>query len=254
VDAFATVRTVLAAEFACDAEDLLADGVRVVLAEERPGRRRFPRGPRVLAIATMGAGTVVSCDASRIEWARAELGRLDGNQLFTAAMTARIAARVEGDGQMLSGPDLRLVCAEGDLRPAEAPEGVGIEVVDGPAVPELYRHHGFRHALRYLTGSPRPGMLAAVARVGGRIVGVAGASADCAGDTMSGNPLPTERWASLTVPTLVMDGGASPAYQRNGVQALLTVLPDARHRTLEGQDHGVAPEVLAPVLEEFFAG
>jgi hypothetical protein len=31
------------------------------------------------------------------------------------------------------------------------------------------------------------------------------------------------------------------------------VLTNAQHRTLEGQTHAVAPEVLAPVLEEFFA-
>jgi len=38
----------------------------------------------------------------------------------------------------------------------------------------------------------------------------------------------------------------------HGTQALADVLPHARRRTLEGQDHGAAPEVLAPVLVEFF--
>ncbi|SRR6266545_7282902 len=55
-----------------------------------------------------------------------------------------------------------------------------------------------------------------------------------------------------TVPTLVIDGGESPAYMHHGTQALADVLPHARRRTLEGQDHGAAPEVLAPVLVEFF--
>ena len=31
------------------------------------------------------------------------------------------------------------------------------------------------------------------------------------GDTMSGNPATLKKWASVTVPTLVMVGGASPA-------------------------------------------
>ncbi len=74
------------------------------------------------------------------------------------------------------------------------------------------------------------------------------------GDTMSGSPLPVKQWASVTVPTLVMDGGASPAWARNAVQALADALPDAQRRTLEGQTHIVAPEALAPVLEEFFMG
>jgi pimeloyl-ACP methyl ester carboxylesterase len=74
------------------------------------------------------------------------------------------------------------------------------------------------------------------------------------GDTMGGSPAPLQRWSSVTMPTLVMDGGASPDWQRHGVLALVNVLPDARHRTLEGQDHGPDSEVLAPALEEFFTG
>jgi pimeloyl-ACP methyl ester carboxylesterase len=74
------------------------------------------------------------------------------------------------------------------------------------------------------------------------------------GDTMSGNPLPTKQWASVTVPTLVISGGASPAFMHHGAQELANILPNAQHRTLEGQTHDVAPEILAPVLEEFFAG
>jgi pimeloyl-ACP methyl ester carboxylesterase len=74
------------------------------------------------------------------------------------------------------------------------------------------------------------------------------------GDTMAGRPLPTERWASVTVPTLVMDGDQSPAWARNSVAALVDVLPNAERRSLEGQDHGAASEVLAPVLVEFFIG
>jgi pimeloyl-ACP methyl ester carboxylesterase len=74
------------------------------------------------------------------------------------------------------------------------------------------------------------------------------------GDTMSGRPLPADRWASVTVPTLVMDGDQSPAWARNSVAALVDVLPNAERRSLEGQDHGAASEVLAPVLVEFFLG
>jgi pimeloyl-ACP methyl ester carboxylesterase len=70
--------------------------------------------------------------------------------------------------------------------------------------------------------------------------------------TMSGKPLPTDRWASVTIPTLVVDGDASPPWARNAVEALVDVLPDARRRTLEGQTHQVDPEVLAPKLEQFF--
>ena len=72
------------------------------------------------------------------------------------------------------------------------------------------------------------------------------------GDNMAGNPLPSQRWTSVAAPTLVMDGGASPAWIRNSAQALEDILPNARHRTLEGQTHNAAPEVLAPEIERFF--
>jgi len=72
------------------------------------------------------------------------------------------------------------------------------------------------------------------------------------GDATAGNPQPLRRWASVTIPTLVMDGGASPDWQRNSIRALVDVLPNVRRRTLVGQDHGPADEVLAPALIEFF--
>lgn len=72
------------------------------------------------------------------------------------------------------------------------------------------------------------------------------------GDTMSGSRLPLQKWASLTVQTLVLNGGASEAYMEHGAQALADILPHAQRRTLAGQDHGPAPDVLAPVLVEFF--
>jgi pimeloyl-ACP methyl ester carboxylesterase len=73
------------------------------------------------------------------------------------------------------------------------------------------------------------------------------------GDTMSGSAAPLQRWASVTIPTLVVDGGASPQWMHNGAQAIADVLPAARRVTLEGQTHAVDPAVLAPVLEEFFS-
>jgi pimeloyl-ACP methyl ester carboxylesterase len=76
------------------------------------------------------------------------------------------------------------------------------------------------------------------------------------GDTLSGKPLPADRWSSCKAPTLVLDGGASDAWLRNAARELAAKLPNAQQRTLEGQDHSVAvraPHVLAPVLIEFFA-
>ena len=72
------------------------------------------------------------------------------------------------------------------------------------------------------------------------------------GGNMAGNPLPAERWASVTQHVLVMDGGASPDWIRNTARTLADVLPNALHRSLDGQMHDAAPESLASELEQFF--
>src|SRR5690606_14204805 len=64
--------------------------------------------------------------------------------------------------------------------------------------------------------------------------------------------VPTQRAAQLAVPTLILNGGASFPSMHSTAVALAAAIPDAQHRTLEGQTHEVAAEVLAPVLVEFF--
>lgn len=70
---------------------------------------------------------------------------------------------------------------------------------------------------------------------------------------MGDGSVPTDRASLVAVPTLVIDGGVSPGWIRDAARALADVLPDARRRTLEGQSHDVSPDVLAPVLAEFFS-
>lgn len=73
--------------------------------------------------------------------------------------------------------------------------------------------------------------------------------------SQTGHPLPAElvvRVASITAPTLVMAGGASPDWLHNAAKAIVQAIPGAQLRLLEGQTHGAAPDVLAPALEEFF--
>jgi pimeloyl-ACP methyl ester carboxylesterase len=63
----------------------------------------------------------------------------------------------------------------------------------------------------------------------------------------------TERAATVAGPTLVVAGEHSPAPLRDAARAVDATLPNARRETLGGQTHDVALEVLAPVLEQFFA-
>lgn len=66
--------------------------------------------------------------------------------------------------------------------------------------------------------------------------------------------LPTDRAKAVTIPTLVLDGGASFGFMGPTADALAKVLPQGQRRTLAGQEHNIDPNVLAPALKEFFAG
>lgn len=67
-----------------------------------------------------------------------------------------------------------------------------------------------------------------------------------------GNALPSGRLASITVPTLVLSGGNSPAWMASASKAVAGTVPGAIHRVLDGQSHSPAPESLAPELADFF--
>jgi pimeloyl-ACP methyl ester carboxylesterase len=79
-------------------------------------------------------------------------------------------------------------------------------------------------------------------------------------DTERGDPASLRKWESTKVPTLILDGtmfmGSSEAhaFMRHGADELASIMPNAYRRTLEGQDHGPASEVLVPALWEFFLG
>jgi len=66
--------------------------------------------------------------------------------------------------------------------------------------------------------------------------------------------IPVDYLAKITAPVLVLGGANSPDWFRRTVQATTEAIPGARLVTLDGQDHGAPPEVIAPVLTDFFLG
>jgi pimeloyl-ACP methyl ester carboxylesterase len=63
--------------------------------------------------------------------------------------------------------------------------------------------------------------------------------------------VPAQRLTGIQVPTLVISGGASPAWAGEAADAIASAVPDSMRRTIPGQQHNVAPELLAPVLIDF---
>ena len=66
--------------------------------------------------------------------------------------------------------------------------------------------------------------------------------------------LPRDRLAAVSVPLLAVVGGASPEWMRRSCRDIADAVPGGAYRVLEGQTHMVEPEVLGPVLADFFAG
>lgn len=67
-----------------------------------------------------------------------------------------------------------------------------------------------------------------------------------------GHSLPTAHVKDIFSPALVMSGSASPDFMKSVAESLSKAIPKAQYRVLDGQNHGVKPDVIAPILIEFF--
>jgi len=65
------------------------------------------------------------------------------------------------------------------------------------------------------------------------------------------NALPAGLLARITQPTLVLNGGDSPAWMGHAGKAVADAIPGAVHRVLEAQAHNVSPQAIVPELVEF---
>jgi pimeloyl-ACP methyl ester carboxylesterase len=68
----------------------------------------------------------------------------------------------------------------------------------------------------------------------------------------SGQPLPVDRYANVKVPALSMAGGKSDEWFRTAMRQIADRLPDAEYRTIDGQNHMLKAQAVAPILKAFF--
>lgn len=68
---------------------------------------------------------------------------------------------------------------------------------------------------------------------------------------LEGGRVPVDLVRSITVPTLVLAGGASEDFFRDTAHRIAELLPDGEEQVLDGCDHGAPASAVAPVVAEF---
>jgi GNAT superfamily N-acetyltransferase len=162
------VQSQLAIDLNCTPDDLNGekDSIIFTAARENVSRRPFPRNKRHFDMLSMGKAIVVSATPEILGIVKPLLGGKTRDEAFSMPFV---------NGHILYYlPDLA------QINLLASPSGFTYELVEQGDIPALYQNEGFRNALQYDSNHPRPDVLATLARKDGRIVGMAGASKDCA--------------------------------------------------------------------------
>jgi pimeloyl-ACP methyl ester carboxylesterase len=69
---------------------------------------------------------------------------------------------------------------------------------------------------------------------------------------MAGGGVPTAELGTITAPVLILVGTNSPAWFQRSVADQAAATPGARLTMLDGYDHNAPPEVITPILIDFF--
>lgn len=162
------VQSQLATDLNCTSDDLNGEKDSFVFIEARDNhdRRPFPRSEQHFEMMSMGKSIVVSASLEILGIVKPELSGISRDEAFSMLF-------VYGHS-LYYLPDL-----EG-INPIVPPDGFAYETVEQDNIPALYQFEGFSNAVQYDVNHPRPDVLAVLAKKDGRIVGMAGASADCA--------------------------------------------------------------------------
>ena len=162
------VQLQLATDLNCIPADLSGEKDSFIFVETRDnlGRRPFPRSERHFEMLSMGKAIVVSASPDILDIVRPLLIVKGRDEAFSMPF-------VYGHS-LYYLPDLE------QIERIALPDGFVFEMVERDEIPALYQYEGFRNALQYDVDLLRPDVLATLAKKDGNIVGIAGASSDCA--------------------------------------------------------------------------
>lgn len=162
------VQSQLAIDLNCTPDDLNGEKDSFIFTEAQanPGRRPFPRSEQHFEMLSMGRSIVVSATPDILGAVKPLLDGQDRDDAFSMPF-------VYGHS-LYYLPDLA------QIKPLVSPDGFVYEMVEQDDIPALYQYEGFRNAVQYDINHPRPDVLVTLAKKNGHIVGMAGASNDCA--------------------------------------------------------------------------
>ncbi|WP_233711001.1 GNAT family N-acetyltransferase [Lederbergia citrisecunda] len=162
------VQSQLAIDLNCTIDDLNGenDSIIFVEAKENPGCRPFRRNERYFEIVSMGKSIVVSATPERLLIAKAQMQGKDRDTVFSLPFIRGLYLHYL--------PDLKRI------KPVLPPENFSFVLIEQDEAINLLDVTGFNNAIIYDTDHPWQTNLAVLAKKGGKIVGVAGASKTCA--------------------------------------------------------------------------
>ncbi len=157
----------LAVDLNCRREDFDRPGLQFFPFAALPGRRPFPIREPALELVSFGAGTVVSAAERILPQLQQRLAGMERDQVWAQPFVRSL-------GHYFL-PDL----ARQQRCRRQIPQGIRLAWTEEQGMKQLYETPGFSNALGYDCNAPRPDVLAVSAWAGDRLVGMAGASADC---------------------------------------------------------------------------
>jgi len=170
VEMLKIVQSQLALDLNCTVDDINGTKDGFVFTElcDIPGRRPFPRNDTYFEMLSMGKSIIVTASPNNLESLKELVNNKDRDEAFSACMPF-----VQGFG-LYYLPDLTCI------KPLTAPVGYEYEVVEQKNIHALYKLTGFQNAIQYDVNCPRPDALVKLAKKDGHVIGMAGASIDCA--------------------------------------------------------------------------
>ncbi len=178
--AFETACRQLALELGCAPEAFTQPGLTLTPAAFRSGARATIRKDPMLLMVGTGSSVVVSADPSLRPLVEELAGKVNGlHRLFEFPALRALDKKLQEHGRELWGAEHFFLPGE-PLPALPLPEGFQYQWFDRETVREFYPNQRFPMALGPQYDPARPDVIALAALDGGRVAGIAGASADTA--------------------------------------------------------------------------